>query len=214
MADTGGVNTYSRDSVFAEQSPDALYVPGGQTLTVTAVRDSEVALCTAPSKGGKAVRRIDGSTMRRSVRGKGSNTRYVCDILPRTTRPPTTCWWSKSLRQRDIRAVTRRTSTTATCPRGNPAGGNLLPPPEPAPGFCISACPYRRPEYRRGLRRGKPRRRDGSSRVSPLCCATWVRPVLPECHGRPRTPLAFQERPGPCMDGGAVTSRNRDKDVP
>jgi 5-deoxy-glucuronate isomerase len=68
--------------VFAEQSPDALYVPGGQTLTVTASRDSEVALCTAPSKGGKAVRRIDGSTMRRSVRGKGSNTRHVCDILP------------------------------------------------------------------------------------------------------------------------------------
>lgn len=82
VGDTVFAGLGSRDSVFAEQSPDALYVPGGQTLTVTASRDSEVALCTAPSKGGKAVRRIDGSTMRRSVRGKGSNTRYVCDILP------------------------------------------------------------------------------------------------------------------------------------
>ena len=32
-------------------------------------------------EGGKSVRRIDGSSMRRSVRGQGSNTRYVCDVL-------------------------------------------------------------------------------------------------------------------------------------
>lgn len=74
----------SRDSVFAEQSPDALYVPAGHALTVTATRDAEVALCTAPSRAGSAhaVRRIDGPAMRRSVRGQGSNTRHVCDILP------------------------------------------------------------------------------------------------------------------------------------
>jgi 5-deoxy-glucuronate isomerase len=75
----------TRDSVF-EGSPDALYVPGGQALTVTATRNAEVALCTAPYKGGQggghAVKRIDGSAMRRSVRGQGSNTRHVCDILP------------------------------------------------------------------------------------------------------------------------------------
>jgi 5-deoxy-glucuronate isomerase len=71
----------SRDSVFAEQSPDALYVPGGLRLSIKAQRDAEIALCSAPYDGGKQVCRLDGAQMRRSVRGKGSNTRYVCDVL-------------------------------------------------------------------------------------------------------------------------------------
>ncbi|PXW93968.1 5-deoxyglucuronate isomerase [Sphaerotilus hippei] len=70
-----------RASVFEEVSPDALYVPGGQAVLITARRDAEVALCTAPYEGGKQVRRLDGAAMRRSVRGAGSNTRYVCDVL-------------------------------------------------------------------------------------------------------------------------------------
>jgi 5-deoxy-glucuronate isomerase len=75
----------SRDSVFDEQSPAAVYVPGGCQVTIHAVRDAEVALCSAPA--GATVREtrvIDPSTMPRSVRGQGSNTRYVCDILPHT----------------------------------------------------------------------------------------------------------------------------------
>lgn len=71
-----------RSSVFEEISPDALYVPGGMRLSVTASRDAEIALCSAPYRGGKAVKRLDGAGLRRSVRGTGSNTRYVCDILP------------------------------------------------------------------------------------------------------------------------------------
>ena len=44
---------------------------------------AEVALCTAPCDDKvRAVRVIDPAGMKRSVRGKGSNTRYVCDILP------------------------------------------------------------------------------------------------------------------------------------
>jgi 5-deoxy-glucuronate isomerase len=79
--------TYShlgmRDSVFDEISPAAVYVPAGKTVTVLAERDSEVALCTAPG-GDKnsTIRIIDPDSMRRSVRGKGTNTRYICDILP------------------------------------------------------------------------------------------------------------------------------------
>jgi len=71
-----------RNSVFEEVSPDALYVPGGLAVHVTARRDAEIALCSAPYRGGKTVRRLDGTALRRSVRGTGSNTRYVCDILP------------------------------------------------------------------------------------------------------------------------------------
>ncbi|WP_321785728.1 5-deoxy-glucuronate isomerase [Burkholderia pyrrocinia] len=71
-----------RDSVFEDVSPDALYVPGGKTVTLIATRDAEIALCTAPyASGDKPVRRLDGERMRRSVRGQGTNTRYVCDIL-------------------------------------------------------------------------------------------------------------------------------------
>ncbi|MEO8857450.1 MAG: 5-deoxy-glucuronate isomerase, partial [Burkholderiaceae bacterium] len=73
----------ARDSVFDEVSPAALYVPPGQTVSVRCTRDAEIALCTAPSDGKeRPVRLLDPASMRRSVRGKGSNTRYVCDILP------------------------------------------------------------------------------------------------------------------------------------
>jgi 5-deoxy-glucuronate isomerase len=73
----------TRQSVFEEKAPAAVYVPAGKQVAVRAVSNAEVALCTAP--GGDApreVRLIDSAAMRRSVRGLGTNTRYVCDILP------------------------------------------------------------------------------------------------------------------------------------
>ncbi|MEO7242000.1 MAG: 5-deoxy-glucuronate isomerase [Variovorax sp.] len=73
----------SRDSVFDEVSPAAVYVPAKQSLRISCVRDAEVALCSAPSDGkAHLVRVIDPARMKRSVRGKGSNTRHICDILP------------------------------------------------------------------------------------------------------------------------------------
>ncbi|MBX3620943.1 MAG: 5-deoxy-glucuronate isomerase [Rhizobacter sp.] len=77
-------NLGTRNSVFEAVAPAALYVPPGQPLVVTARRDAELGLATAPSKGGHPVRLIDPASMTRSVRGQGSNTRYVCDILPHT----------------------------------------------------------------------------------------------------------------------------------
>lgn len=79
----------TRASVFEEVSPAAVYVPVGQSVTVQvraeAGQAAEVALCTAPAgkhPEQRQTRVIDPATMKRSVRGKGSNTRYVCDILP------------------------------------------------------------------------------------------------------------------------------------
>ena len=73
----------TRDSVFDPVAPAAVFVPRGQAVGVTASRDAEVGLCTAPAgEAPRAVRVIDPASMRRSVRGAGSNTRYVCDILP------------------------------------------------------------------------------------------------------------------------------------
>jgi len=73
----------TRNSVFDEVSPAALYVPPGRNVRMRAKHDAELALCSAPcDQQPRTVRLIDSGQMRRSVRGKGSNTRYVCDILP------------------------------------------------------------------------------------------------------------------------------------
>jgi 5-deoxy-glucuronate isomerase len=73
----------TRDSVFDERAPAAVYVPPGQRVTLLARGNAEVALCSAPGDGQpRDVKLLDPATMKRSVRGQGSNTRYVCDILP------------------------------------------------------------------------------------------------------------------------------------
>jgi 5-deoxy-glucuronate isomerase len=73
----------TRSSVFEEVSPAAVYVPAGKQLTVLASRNAELALCSAPSdNSARSVRVLDSAHMKRSVRGKGSNTRYICDVLP------------------------------------------------------------------------------------------------------------------------------------
>ena len=78
-------NLGTRDSVFAEVAPAAVYVPGGKTVSIRAVRDAEVALCSAPAgPTPREIRVIDPAAMLRSVRGQGSNTRHICDILPHT----------------------------------------------------------------------------------------------------------------------------------
>jgi 5-deoxy-glucuronate isomerase len=71
-----------RRSVFDEWSPDAVYAPPGTTLDITAHDAVELALATAPAQGKHPVRLIQGASMKRSVRGQGTNTRYICDILP------------------------------------------------------------------------------------------------------------------------------------
>jgi 5-deoxy-glucuronate isomerase len=71
-----------RASVFEERSPDAVYAPPGTRIEVTAHDAMELALATAPASGELPVRLLPAAGMQRSVRGQGSNTRYICDILP------------------------------------------------------------------------------------------------------------------------------------
>lgn len=75
-----------RESVFAEESPYAIYVPAGEAITVTAHGEAEVAFASAPAPQSRTrqARLIEPSSMKRSTRGTGANTRYVCDILPQT----------------------------------------------------------------------------------------------------------------------------------
>ena len=79
-------NLGTRSSVFDEVSPAAVYVPAGHAVSITGLMEgAEIGLCTAPAGANpqaRAVKVLDPASMRRSMRGKGSNTRYICDILP------------------------------------------------------------------------------------------------------------------------------------
>jgi 5-deoxy-glucuronate isomerase len=72
----------ARASPFEDIAPHAAYLPPGRDVRITGETDAEIALCTAPAGKGVAPRRLDPAAMRRTVRGQGSNMRYVRDILP------------------------------------------------------------------------------------------------------------------------------------
>ncbi|MGN8277957.1 5-deoxy-glucuronate isomerase [Pseudomonas sp. SMV71] len=77
-------NLGDRQSVFEDKSPYAAYLPPGSQAQVTALSDVQIAVCAAPGSTANEYRPrlIRPDSMKRSVRGKGANTRYVCDILP------------------------------------------------------------------------------------------------------------------------------------
>ncbi|WP_213880733.1 5-deoxy-glucuronate isomerase [Pseudomonas sp. dw_358] len=79
-------NIGDRQSVFEEKSPYAVYLPAGTQVRVTARDAVQLGVCAAPGlrNSDLPARLITPETMKRSVRGKGANTRYVCDILPDT----------------------------------------------------------------------------------------------------------------------------------
>lgn len=66
-----------------EGKPWSVYVPQGSNWSVTAETGLELAVCSAPGlNGGLPVRVIGPDDLGQEVRGKGSNTRYVTNILP------------------------------------------------------------------------------------------------------------------------------------
>lgn len=73
-----------RASVFADEPPYAVYVPAREPVQITANTDAEVAIASAPASSARPARLIEPASMKRSVRGQGLNTRYVCDILPQS----------------------------------------------------------------------------------------------------------------------------------
>jgi 5-deoxy-glucuronate isomerase len=73
-----------RASPFEDRAPGAVYVPAGIRYEVSADTPVELAVCSAPGTGLGVARRIDGARMSREVRGAGTNTRYVRNILPET----------------------------------------------------------------------------------------------------------------------------------
>jgi len=63
--------------------PWSVYVPEGSRWSVTAETDLELAVCSAPGLGGGLPARVIApDALGQEVRGKGTNTRYVTNILP------------------------------------------------------------------------------------------------------------------------------------
>jgi 5-deoxy-glucuronate isomerase len=67
-----------------EGKPFAVYVPAGAMVTVTAETGCELAVCSAPGTGRLAARVIRPEDVAEEVRGAGTNTRYVRNVLPAT----------------------------------------------------------------------------------------------------------------------------------
>lgn len=68
-----------------EGKPWSVYLPADTDWSVTAETEVELAVCSAPSLGGGLpVRVIGPDQLGQEVRGKGTNTRYVTNILPET----------------------------------------------------------------------------------------------------------------------------------
>ncbi|WP_274626842.1 5-deoxy-glucuronate isomerase [Arvimicrobium flavum] len=68
-----------------EGKPWSVYLPQGSDWSVTAETELELAVCSAPGLGGGLPIRVIGpEDVGREVRGKGTNTRHVTNILPET----------------------------------------------------------------------------------------------------------------------------------
>jgi 5-deoxy-glucuronate isomerase len=73
-----------RTSPF-EGKPYSVYAPAVSHWSVTAASDLTLALCSAPGKRGvRKARLIGPADIGQEIRGKGTNTRYVTNILPET----------------------------------------------------------------------------------------------------------------------------------
>ena len=70
-----------RESVF-DGLPWSVYIPARSSWTVEAETPAEVAVCASPAEGKLPARIIPPSEVGEEVRGKGTNTRYVRNILP------------------------------------------------------------------------------------------------------------------------------------
>lgn len=77
-----------RSTVF-EGPPWSLYVPAHSSWRVEARTRVELAVCSSPAKGTLPARLIPPDEVGQETRGKGTNTRYVRNILPDTAKAET-----------------------------------------------------------------------------------------------------------------------------
>jgi 5-deoxy-glucuronate isomerase len=71
-----------RRSVFDDIPPFAVYLPNPAPIRIKAHTNVEIGIGSAPAGALAPPRLIEPQTMNRTTRGQGTNTRYVCEILP------------------------------------------------------------------------------------------------------------------------------------
>ena len=74
-------NIGERESVFEDISPYSLYLPYGSSITIEALTNVEVAICKAPGGGNYTPYLISPNEVSKEIRGEGTNTRFVRNIL-------------------------------------------------------------------------------------------------------------------------------------
>lgn len=67
-----------------EGKPWSVYVPAGASWSITAETPLELGVCTGPGTGKLPARVISPDSLGQETRGKGTNVRYVTNILPET----------------------------------------------------------------------------------------------------------------------------------
>ncbi len=127
-----------------EGAPHSVYVPPATPFRVTASTDLELAVCSAPATGKFPPRHIPAETVDKFTRGRGTNTRYVRNVLPETEDAesllvveavtPGGHWSSYPPHKHD----------TDDFPRENSPGGDLLSPVRAVTGLWLPAGLHRR----------------------------------------------------------------------
>lgn len=69
-----------RASVFERTPPHALYLPPGADWQATAATPCEIAVCSAPARGGRPAQTIGPAGIAMVERGRGTNTRFIHPI--------------------------------------------------------------------------------------------------------------------------------------
>lgn len=70
-----------RMNPFDKIAPYSVYIPPGENIKVVATTSLEFSVCRAPAKGNLPARLITPQECEYVIRGDGTNTRYVCNIL-------------------------------------------------------------------------------------------------------------------------------------
>ena len=117
------------------------------------------ASAARPAAAGPPARLIEPGSMKRFKRGEGSNTRYVCDILPQTEPRGASAAGRSRHAGRALVELSAAQARHRQPARRKLAGGNLLSPAEAGAGFRVPARLYRRPLDRRSARGRGSRRR-------------------------------------------------------
>jgi len=74
-------NIGERENLFEKLPPYSVYIPPNENIRVEATTALEFAVCRAPAKGVFPARLIRPEQCQYVIRGSGTNTRHVCNIL-------------------------------------------------------------------------------------------------------------------------------------